>query len=49
MSWMEGVLLIATIAQRWHLRLVRNHRVRLEPAITLRPKHGIMMEAVQRG
>ena len=42
-AWMEGVLLLATIAQRWKLRLVEGHRVEPEPLITLRPKYGMRM------
>ncbi|HEX8153757.1 MAG TPA: cytochrome P450, partial [Thermoanaerobaculia bacterium] len=38
-AWMEGVLLIATLARRWRLRLVPDHPVDLQPVITLRPKH----------
>ncbi len=40
---MEGVLLLATIAQKWKLRLVPGHRVEPEPLITLRPKYGMRM------
>jgi len=42
-AWMEGTLLIATIAQRWSMRLVPFHPVELKPLITLRPKHGMRM------
>jgi cytochrome P450 len=42
-AWMEGELLLATIAQRWKLRLVRGHPVGLSPVVTLRPKHGMRM------
>jgi cytochrome P450 len=42
-AWMQGVLLLATIAQKWKLRLVPGHRVEPEPLITLRPKYGIKM------
>ena len=42
-AWMEGVLLLATFAQRWKLSLVPGHPVEPEPLITLRPKHGMMM------
>lgn len=42
-SWVEGVLLIATLAQQWRLRLVPGHPVELQPRITLRPKHGMRM------
>ena len=40
-AWMEGVLLLATIAQKWRLKLVAGHPVEPEPLITLRPKHGM--------
>ncbi len=42
-AWMEGVLLLATLAQRWRLKLVPGHRVEPEPLITLRPKYGMRM------
>ncbi len=42
-AWMEGVLLIAALAQQWRMRLVPNHPVALKPVITLRPKHGMRM------
>jgi cytochrome P450 len=47
-AWMEGVLLIATIAQRWRFRLAPGHPVEPEPLITLRPKYGMSMIAEQR-
>lgn len=47
-AWMEGVLLLATIAQRWQLRLVPGHPVALQPIITLRPKCGMKMAVVDR-
>jgi cytochrome P450 len=42
-AWMEGVLLLATLAQRVKLRLLPGHRVEPEPLITLRPKYGMKM------
>jgi len=36
------VLILATVAQRYHLDLVSSHRVVMEPVITLRPKYGIV-------
>jgi|1185.fasta_scaffold01455_2 cytochrome P450 len=42
-AWMEGVLLLATLGQRWKLRLVPGHKVEPEPLITLRPKYGMKM------
>lgn len=42
-AWMEGILLLAVIAQKWKLRLVPGHPVKPQPLITLRPKHGMKM------
>jgi cytochrome P450 len=47
-AWMEGVLLIATIAQQWRLRLAPGHRVEHSPLITLRPKYGMRMMTNRR-
>ena len=47
-AWMELVLLVATIAQRWRLELVPGHPVVPEPLVTLRTKHGMRMTAHQR-
>jgi cytochrome P450 len=46
---LEGVLVLATIAQRWRLDLAPGHRVELQPVVTLRPKHGMAMTAERRG
>ena len=40
---MESVLLLATLAQKWTLRLVPGHPVEPEPLITLRPRYGMKM------
>jgi len=45
---MEGVLLLATLAQKWKLRLVPGHRVEPEPLITLRPRYGMRMQLEAR-
>lgn len=42
-AMLEAQLLLATIAQRYELELVPEHPVELEPLITLRPRHGMMM------
>jgi cytochrome P450 len=42
-AWMEGVLILATLAQKWKLRLVAGHRIEPQPLITLRPKYGMLM------
>jgi cytochrome P450 len=40
-AWMEGVLLIATLAQRFGFRLAPAVRVEPQPLLTLRPKYGL--------
>ena len=47
-AWMEGILLLATLAQQWKMRLVPNHPVELKPVMTLRPKHGMRMIVTRR-
>ncbi len=47
-AWMEGTLLLATIAQKWKLKLAPEHRVEPEPLITLRPKYGMKMTVERR-
>jgi cytochrome P450 len=47
-AWMEGALLIATIARRWRMRLVPDHPVVPLPRITLRPRHGIRVTLEER-
>jgi cytochrome P450 len=47
-AWMEGVLIIATIAQKWTMHLVPGQRIKLDPAITLRPKYGMKMKLIRR-
>ena len=41
MAWMKGVLLIATIAQRWRIRAADGDKESPEPLITLRPRGGL--------
>jgi cytochrome P450 len=36
-AWMEGILLLATIAQSWKLRLIPGQKIGVAPKITLRP------------
>jgi cytochrome P450 len=47
-AWMEGILLIATLARKWRMRLVPHHPVETNPVITLRPKHGMRMAVEKR-
>ncbi|HUA15926.1 MAG TPA: cytochrome P450 [Verrucomicrobiae bacterium] len=45
---MEGVLLLATIGQKWKLELLSGQQIEPEPLITLRPKHGLRMRVRSR-
>jgi cytochrome P450 len=47
-AWMELVLVVATVAQRWSLRLESHHPVVPQPVITLRTKHGLRMNVMKR-
>jgi cytochrome P450 len=47
-AWMEGILVIAAIAQEWRLRLASGHRVHVNPVFTLRPKGGLPMTPYRR-
>jgi cytochrome P450 len=47
-AWMEGVLLIATIAQQWRMSLAEGQRVEPKPMITLRPRYGMRMKLEKR-
>ena len=47
-AWMEGILIIATIAQEWSMRLAPSQRIKLDPAITLRSRYGMKMKLLQR-
>jgi cytochrome P450 len=42
-AWMEGILLIATLAQRWRMRLVPDQKIAMQPVVTLRPRYGMQM------
>ena len=47
-AWMEGVLVLAALAQKWKLRLDPGQRVEPLPLITLRTKYGMRMTVVER-
>jgi cytochrome P450 len=47
-AWTEGVLALATLGQRWKLRLAPGHPVEPEPLITLRPRYGMKMQVLAR-
>ncbi|NLF63887.1 MAG: cytochrome P450 [Chloroflexi bacterium] len=44
----EAVLVLAMVTQRYRLDLVPGHPIALEPLITLRPKHGILVTSTGR-
>jgi len=43
LAWLEGILLLAVVGQRWRLSRVDDKEVRLHPTITLRPRDALMM------
>ena len=45
---MEAVLLLATIAQRWRFQRESSETVAMQPAVTLRPRGGMPMRAIER-
>jgi cytochrome P450 len=45
-AMMEGILLIAVLAQRWKLRLEPDQKVELWPQITLRPRNSVYFKLV---
>ena len=47
-AWMEGMLILATVAQRWQLQHELTHEVEMEPLVTLRPKFGMRMRVTRR-
>ncbi|HEX6534559.1 MAG TPA: cytochrome P450, partial [Gemmatimonadaceae bacterium] len=48
-AWMEGTLVIATLAQRWRMRYEEREAPIPEPLVTLRPRNGLPMRVVRRG
>ena len=47
-AWMELILVVATLAQRWSLALAPGHPVAPQAVVTLRTKHGMRMVASPR-
>ena len=45
---MEGVLLLACVAQRYKFSLIPGQKIVPEPGVTLRPREGIRMRLIQR-
>jgi len=48
-AWMEGVLVLATIAQKWRLSLAPGQKVDVLPLITLRTRYGMKMTPSRAG
>jgi cytochrome P450 len=46
-AWMEAVLVLATIAQRWRLELDPSQRIVPQPLITLRSRYGMKMRVTR--
>jgi cytochrome P450 len=47
-AWMEGVLVLATLAQQWQLRLVPGQKVEIQPLLTLRSRYTLRMTLNRR-
>jgi cytochrome P450 len=47
-AMMEAQLILATVAQRYRLRLVPDHQVEPQVMLTLRPRHGLAMTLHER-
>jgi cytochrome P450 len=47
-AMMEAALVLATVAQRFRLRLVEGHKIEPWPVFTLRPRHGVRMVIEKR-
>jgi cytochrome P450 len=47
-AWMEGILLVATLAQKWKLSLMPEQKIGVNPLMTLRPKYGMKMRIEKR-
>jgi cytochrome P450 len=47
-AWMEMVLVLSTLAQRWRLSLVPGYPVVPQASVTLRTKHGMKMTTLAR-
>ena len=47
-AWMEGVLLLARIGQKWRFRLAPEAKIVPQPLITLRMKYGLAVVPEKR-
>ena len=48
-AWMEGILILAALAQQWRMRVAPGYQPMLWPAVTLRPRNGMPMILERRG
>ena len=48
-AWMEGILVLTTLLQRWHFHLVPGQNFTPQSLITLRPKFGVKVVSEPRG
>ena len=46
-AWTEGILLIATLAGKWKLKLLPEQKIGMNPLMTLRPKFGMKMQILK--
>jgi cytochrome P450 len=47
-AMLESMLVLATVASRWSMRLVPAQEIKLAPVLTLRPRHGIQVVLSRR-
>jgi len=47
-AWLEGVMILASIAQFWKVKMVPDHPVEIAQLLNLRPKYGMKMEVYRR-
>jgi cytochrome P450 len=47
-AWTEGILLLATLAQRWRFRPTKGRPPQVRPVITLRPDRSIPVRVERR-
>ncbi len=47
-AWMEGLIVMTTLAQRWRLSLVPDHAIEPYPGLMLRPRDGMRMTVSKR-
>jgi cytochrome P450 len=47
-AWLEGIMVLASIAQSWRIHLVPGHPVEMAQLLNLRPKYGMMMQLHRR-